>query len=909
MSDYSGEKFLDKLYSDLYKSDEVQHTMKNGDKRHEAIRRYMERLERVHSKANTATKKNLLKSFYYDKYIIKEDVLRKKIEHQNFYTNDIDEEDIQGYIDNIVYVQEESLDKWIDYLSNDSAYYPTWAKYWAFQGMLKMGNYDEGIEGYQKRSKDTEAPFVDANPEIIAKAIETIEKSINKKEINDKELESLIKTGNFSKIYALLEKKYRNNIIENSGTEGIWIKYNQGDYDEASKLCESLQNKNTHWCTASESMAWHQVCGPYEDAINGGDFYVYYTKDKNGEYTLPRIAMRMVNHDGIGEIRGISESQNLEEEMMPILEEKLKKMDFVKEKDKQEALKKIEDLRELTRIYKKTIQKEALTEEELNHLYTKKYGFGWVEDSKVKKAVKKRNLVSDFNIVKDNDTKSRIYMQIRKNNEIKKLKLDESFIYYYLGKWTYTWDIIENINPEDVSNYDEFANFACKRSHGNIRYIKPEYVSNYDELAKEAVESDERLLKFIESSNYGELAESIVKKIPNAIEFVKPEKVSNYGELATIAVNHNIHLIEYVNPKYVSNYGELARKVVEKDNFLIKYIEPEKVSDYEELATKVLKKNGFLIKYIEPEKVKNYDELAMIAVKENGETIEYIESDKVSNYEELVEIVLKKDLSIKTHIMEYIDSEKVSNYDEFAKMAVSINGLTIRYIKPENVSDYDELAMMSIKQDGQSIRYIKPENVSNYDKLVTQAVKEYYGSLEGINPKNISNYDELATISVKNTPYFIEHINPKYVSNYEELATIAVKKSGSLIKSINPKYVSNYDKLVTIAIRDDGYNIRRINPENVSNYEELARIAITHDHHYIKYIDSKYISNYKELEQFAQKQKEIQKEMRKQQELLEKKKEEMEFKDDYDDGYDDYDDGYDDYDDGYDIKEETKPKM
>ena len=83
MYDYNGEKFLDKLYSNLYMSDEVQHTKENTDKRYEAIRRYLERLKRVHDKADTKTKKELLRSLYYDKYIIKENVIKGKIKKIN----------------------------------------------------------------------------------------------------------------------------------------------------------------------------------------------------------------------------------------------------------------------------------------------------------------------------------------------------------------------------------------------------------------------------------------------------------------------------------------------------------------------------------------------------------------------------------------------------------------------------------------------------------------------------------------------------------------------------------------------------------------------------------------------------------------------------------------------------------
>ena len=40
--------------------------------------------------------------------------------------------------------QKRSLDTWLEYLlSEDAKVYPFWAKYWAFQGMLKLGNYNK----------------------------------------------------------------------------------------------------------------------------------------------------------------------------------------------------------------------------------------------------------------------------------------------------------------------------------------------------------------------------------------------------------------------------------------------------------------------------------------------------------------------------------------------------------------------------------------------------------------------------------------------------------------------------------------------------------------------------------------------------------------------------------------------
>ena len=138
-------------------------------------------------------------------------------------------------------------------------------------------------------------------------------------------------------------------------TDGKWIKYEQGsDYNI---LRDSLQGYYTGWCTAAgENFA--------KDQLAGGDFYVYYSLDKNGEAKVPRIAIRMDGKNKIGEIRGIADKQNMEPEMMPILEEKLKEFP-----DRDKYLKKEHDMKLLTLIDKKVNNNIELTLEELKFLY------------------------------------------------------------------------------------------------------------------------------------------------------------------------------------------------------------------------------------------------------------------------------------------------------------------------------------------------------------------------------------------------------------------------------------------------------------------------------------------------------------------------------------------------------------
>ena len=105
MYNYEGEKLLDKIYKDLYNSKSVQHTRRNSDRREESIRRYMDRLERVHNKANTEHKKDLIKELYFDKYVISEEKI------PSFADKEV-----------VIAAQKKSLSRWIDYLTDENTY-------------------------------------------------------------------------------------------------------------------------------------------------------------------------------------------------------------------------------------------------------------------------------------------------------------------------------------------------------------------------------------------------------------------------------------------------------------------------------------------------------------------------------------------------------------------------------------------------------------------------------------------------------------------------------------------------------------------------------------------------------------------------------------------------------------------
>ena len=389
----NGEDFLNHLNKNMHNEDIVMHTASKSDTPEEKIKKYMERLEKSHNKAkDNKHKMDILKQFYYNKYVIKSLPesyinLQKKIAHEQGYGNiDITKTMKQEMLFQIQTEQKNSLNRWIDYFCSDDAMYPMWFKNYAFEGMLKLGVFDKEKKEFQKRTKNTSAPYIDLNREILAQVYDVLIHQIGENKLSKLEEQALENGESFKKLYTYFLKK----IIEqdkSQETEGIWIKYEQGsDYHP---LLESLQGKNTGWCTAGETVAREQ--------LENGDFYIYYTKDKNNEYKNPRIAIRMDGKTTIGEIRGIAKDQNLEPHMGKILDEKLNEFP-----DKEEYQKKVSDMKYLTILEKKQEEGLEFSFDDLIFLYQindKIDGFGWEADPRIMEIIQKRNAKKDLSII------------------------------------------------------------------------------------------------------------------------------------------------------------------------------------------------------------------------------------------------------------------------------------------------------------------------------------------------------------------------------------------------------------------------------------------------------------------------------------------------------------------------------
>ena len=398
---------ISKFYNNLHNTDRVLKASSLSDNRRERLFKYFERLEELHKKvANSESKtgEKLLKSFYYDLYVIKpedipESYFQKQISiaRERGYGNiELTPVNRKQMIDQIIEDQKESLDKWIEYFLYDeeSKSYEMWEKYWVFQGLQSLGKYNKEKGKFSKRDKNTVYPFPPVEKEYVFTTLKLMEDYIKGKDTED-EIKSALGSGNFKLLYeyvirqSLLKGEHQSNT-----SQGKWVKYEQGsDYNI---LRNSLQGYYTGWCTAAgENFAKGQ--------LSNGDFYVYYTLDKNGEAKVPRIAIRMDGKDKIGEIRGIADNQNMEPEMLPILEEKLKEFS-----DREKYLKKEHDMKLLTLIDKKVKSNKELTVDELAFLYEIEEeieGFGYERDPRIEEIRSKRNTIQDLNKVFASDKK------------------------------------------------------------------------------------------------------------------------------------------------------------------------------------------------------------------------------------------------------------------------------------------------------------------------------------------------------------------------------------------------------------------------------------------------------------------------------------------------------------------------
>ncbi|TSC73576.1 MAG: hypothetical protein G01um101444_507 [Parcubacteria group bacterium Gr01-1014_44] len=302
---------------------------------------------------------------------------------------------------------EKSLDNWILYLSDANEPYPVWFRYYVFRNILDLGDYDKDKGEFTKRSEGTIRLFPEIDRGALAyvqdiiessKDSATLERLRNAQETAGTPKDQLVtkeKAANFAKLS--FAKQYVEGIKQageitpemREEVKGKWVKYQKGT--DPTALWASLQNKGTAWCTKGFATA--------ETQLKGGDFYVYYTYDKQGKPAIPRIAIRM-QEDSIAEVRGVADNvQNLEGKMVDIAGAKMKELPGAERYRKISA-----DMKYLTLVEKKAKTGQQLNKDDLTFLYeinSSIEGFGYQTDPRIAELRAKRNPEEDMFVVLD----------------------------------------------------------------------------------------------------------------------------------------------------------------------------------------------------------------------------------------------------------------------------------------------------------------------------------------------------------------------------------------------------------------------------------------------------------------------------------------------------------------------------
>lgn len=240
----------------------------------------------------------------------------------------------------IIAEQERTIAPWVNYLSDKDCPYPTWFKVYAFDGLSRMGLYNDNTKEFEKRDKHTVGGFPNLNPEVLAKVYSHINDFFSQdssawfeKHPEDEKLSVLVKSGNFNKLYSkeLLDAKTIMKTPERTeDIQGDWFEYKLGDEEQISRLAEG-----TRWCIADPHTANNYLrsgtCrnnGAEEDYDddNKARFFIFRLKtdqSKDGYADNGSASIRLGPDGNVAEVSGLNDGQAIEDALVPIVQEKV----------------------------------------------------------------------------------------------------------------------------------------------------------------------------------------------------------------------------------------------------------------------------------------------------------------------------------------------------------------------------------------------------------------------------------------------------------------------------------------------------------------------------------------------------------------------------------------------------------
>ena len=358
---------------------------KNNERRNFA---YLSRLDNMVEKHGDALEQKLWAASAENLVMDYEDIpdaywkQQEQILRDNGQGRELSRGEKENLAEDLIEKQRESINTWSNYLGDKDCPYPLWFKIYAFDGVSKMGLINKETKEFEKRDKSTVASFPILNPEVLAKVYRNINEfyGVDREDWlaqhpDDEKLVSLVKSGNFPKLYAkeLFETKTIIKTPEKpKDIEGDWFTYQLGDENELAKAAEG-----TGWCIADPNVAHNYLeYGNYghsrkeeadEESSSKAKFIIFKLKAPNSPdgYSTNGVASIRLDPDGkVTEVSGLNEGQAIEDSLITTVKEKVLSLPGGKE-----FLQKFEDKQTLIKLDHKLQNGEDLTKEELSFLY------------------------------------------------------------------------------------------------------------------------------------------------------------------------------------------------------------------------------------------------------------------------------------------------------------------------------------------------------------------------------------------------------------------------------------------------------------------------------------------------------------------------------------------------------------
>ena len=271
-----------------------------------------------------------------------------------------------------------SINSWTEYLSNKEVSFPTWFKIYTFNSVIKMGRYNQLDGKYENRDKSTIAPYPKVSPAALALTLDAVNDFFGQdkekwftEHTDDDQLNAIVKSGNFGKIYTHFFKETYKPIPTPERTEDIkgeWFDFYPGQETE---LAEAAQG--TPWCIASEHQGAYYLKTNLNIANNKARFRLFKLENESSVDGMSKTACASIRFNTEGKVDEISglkngDRQTVEDSLIPIVEQEVLKYPLNPEKHFKE---KFRDKKELIRLQDKAKKGEEITLDEYAFLYEK----------------------------------------------------------------------------------------------------------------------------------------------------------------------------------------------------------------------------------------------------------------------------------------------------------------------------------------------------------------------------------------------------------------------------------------------------------------------------------------------------------------------------------------------------------